>query len=151
MVDTPLPGQGSALRAIPRLLLALIVLATGVALAYGGISLLKLGGSAYYLIAGLAYLVLGVLVLLRHRYTAAFSLLVFVATAVWALLDTPRFGYWELLPRLVFPALVLMMTLWSGAAYPGVSAITRRLGNSGALASTRSMRRPRSRRNPACR
>ncbi len=134
MVDTPLPGQGSALRAIPRLLLALIVLATGVALGYGGISLLKLGGSAYYLIAGLAYLALGVLVLLRHRHTAAFSLLVFVATAVWALLDTPRFGYWELLPRLVFPALVLMMTLWSGAAYPGVSAITRRLGNSGALA-----------------
>ena len=36
--------------------------------------------------------------------------------------------------RYVFPALVLMMTLWSGAAYPGVSAITRRLGNTGALA-----------------
>jgi quinate dehydrogenase (quinone) len=82
MVDTPLPGQGSALRAIPRLLLAFIVLATGLALGYGGICLLKLGGSAYYLIAGLAYLALGVLVLLRHRYTAAFSLLVFVATAV---------------------------------------------------------------------
>jgi quinate dehydrogenase (quinone) len=34
----------------------------------------------------------------------------------------------------VFPALVLMMTLWSGAAYPGVSVATRRLGNTGALA-----------------
>ena len=31
MVDTPLPGQGSALRAIPRLLLALIVLAAWLA------------------------------------------------------------------------------------------------------------------------
>lgn len=134
MMSTPSPRQGSPLRALPRLLLALIVLAAGAALGYGGIALLKLGGSAYYLIAGLAYLVLGVLVLLRQRFTAVFSLLVFLATVAWALLDAPRFGYWELLPRLVFPALVLMMTLWSSAAYPGVSAGLRRLGNGGALA-----------------
>ena len=131
---TPTTSKRSfALRDVPRLLLALVLLVAAVALCIGGAKLIGLGGSGYYLVAGLAYLVLAVLVLLRHRATAAVSLLVFLATLAWALVDTPRFGYWELLPRLVFPALVLMMTLWSSAGYPGVGAGARRLGNGGAL------------------
>lgn len=117
-----------------RRVLGLLLLATAVAFGWGGIRLLQLGGSVYYLIAAVAYLVLALQVFKRGRRTAIVSLLIFVATAVWALLDAPRFGYWELLPRLVVPAIILMATLWSSSAYPGVDVGGKRLANGGALA-----------------
>lgn len=133
MVDQSGSPRGSLLRSLPRLLLALVLLLSGLALLTGGIRLLSLGGSWYYLLAGLAYLVLTVLVLRRSRLTATASLLVFAATLVWALFDAPKLGYWELLPRLVVPALLLMLTLWSSAGYPGTGNAARRWRNGGAL------------------
>ncbi|MCD9085155.1 membrane-bound PQQ-dependent dehydrogenase, glucose/quinate/shikimate family [Stenotrophomonas sp. SY1] len=132
MADHP-GARASTLRTLPRLLLALILLLTGLTLAAGGTRLMTMGGSWYYLLAGLAYLLLAVLVLRRHRLTAWFSLVVFTATVFWALFDAPRLGYWELLPRLVVPALLLMMTLWSSASYPASAPRARRWRNGGAL------------------
>ena len=124
MVDTPLPGQGSALRAIPRLLLALIVLATGEALAYGGISLLKLGGSAYYLIAGLAYLVLVnslvslslLFLMLRHGEAAKASTVFFLVPPVAAGIA------WVVLGATMAPLAVL----GTGVAALGVALVVLR-------------------------
>ncbi|ORF38279.1 membrane-bound PQQ-dependent dehydrogenase, glucose/quinate/shikimate family [Snodgrassella alvi] len=122
-------SSGSCWRNLPRWLLVLILLAGGLALGYGGIKLLILGGSGYYLLAGIAYLVLSLMVGLRKSYTALFSLAVFVATLIWALTDATELTYWALMPRLVIPALFLMMTLWSGSGYQGVSASGRRFYN----------------------
>ncbi|MFG5775930.1 membrane-bound PQQ-dependent dehydrogenase, glucose/quinate/shikimate family [Comamonas sp. J-3] len=116
---------GSAVRGI----FALVVLIVALGLIYGGIKLTALGGSAYYLIAGIAYLVLAVLFALRKRFAVALSIVIFVATLIWALFDIVHFTYWELLPRLVIPALILMVSLWVGAAFPGTAAGQRRVAN----------------------
>ncbi len=134
MVEAETSGRGLALRDLFRVLLALLVLIVALALAVGGFALLRLGGSAYYFVAGLAYAVLAVLVFRRHRRAAVASVAIFLATCVWALFDAPRFGYWELLPRLVVPALILMLSLWLCAGFPGVRPGARRRRNAGALA-----------------
>jgi quinate dehydrogenase (quinone) len=100
-----------------RIIVSVLVGGAGLALAFGGIQLVSLGGSFYYLLAGIAYLVSAVLLFRRHRTTAWVSIAIFLATCLWALIDTPRFGYWELLPRLVVPALLLMLTLWMCAGF----------------------------------
>lgn len=124
-------SSGGCWRCLPRWLLVLILLASGLALGYGGIVLLMQGGSMYYLLAGIAYLVLAVLVAKRKSCMALVSLLIFVATFIWALVDAPELTFWPLLSRLVVPALLLMMTFWSGSGYSGVSTGARRFYNWG--------------------
>ncbi|MGP5451134.1 hypothetical protein ACTXOX_25665, partial [Pseudomonas helleri] len=69
---------------IARVLFSLFVFAVALALIYGGIKLVALGGSSYYLIAGLAYLVLAALFLLRKRIGLTLSVAIFLATCAWA-------------------------------------------------------------------
>ncbi|MDN8899257.1 hypothetical protein Q0O45_13190, partial [Staphylococcus aureus] len=38
-------------------------------------------------------------------------------------------SYWELLPRVVVPAVILMFSLWVGAALPGSSLRQKRIAN----------------------
>ncbi|RGE46522.1 membrane-bound PQQ-dependent dehydrogenase, glucose/quinate/shikimate family [Comamonas testosteroni] len=59
---------------------------------------------------------------------------IFVATLIWALFDIVHFTYWELLPRLVVPALILMVSLWVGAAFPGTAKGTSRAANGAGFA-----------------
>lgn len=83
-----------------------VVLAlVGAVLAIGGIQLVGLGGSWYYLIAGLATLVSGVLFVRCKPAAALLYLLVVVATVVWALAEVGT-SFWGLVPRLA-PVLVL--------------------------------------------
>ena len=91
--------------------------------------LLALDGSSYYLIAGLAYLLLAPLLLWRKRFSIIFSALIFLATCVWAFYEVGQFSYWELLPRLVVPAIILTLSLWVGATFPGISLTTQRVAN----------------------
>ena len=83
-----------------------VVLAlTGVALALGGLRLATLGGSWYYLIAGVLTVVAGVLLLQRKPQGGAVYLLVVLGTVVWALTEMGT-SFWGLVPRLA-PVLVL--------------------------------------------
>ncbi len=116
-----------------RLLFSLLALGVAVALIYGGSKLLALGGSSYYLLAGLAYAVLAVLVFLRKGISIVFSTLIFLATCAWAFYEVGQFSYWQLLPRLVVPAILLTLSLWVGAALPDTSASTRRAANRSGL------------------
>ena len=86
----------------------IVVSLIGVVLLIGGIDLLRLGGSAYYGIAGIALLVSGILILLGRRlgfwiYAAALLL-----TLVWSLFEVGLDG-WALMPRLLAPA---VLGLW---------------------------------------
>ena len=107
----------------------IIVLIISGVLLYGGVKLVSLGGSAYYLIAGLAYLVLAILSLLKKPITTAFSILIFVITCIWALSETGAMDYWLLLPRLLVPAIILLLSLWNGAANSVSSKPLRRSAN----------------------
>jgi quinoprotein glucose dehydrogenase len=71
----------------------------GLALAVGGVYLATIGGSLYYLIAGLGLAITGFLVFKGRR--AAFGLLavLLLGSIIWSLVEV-RFDWWQLLPRL---------------------------------------------------
>ena len=126
--ERPQKGRTS-IGSVARIIFSLFVFLVALGLIYGGIKLVALGGSAYYLIAGLAYLVLTALMVKSKRAALPVSVVIFVATLIWALCDVVHFSYWELLPRLVLPALILMVSLWVTAAFPGTASAPRRAAN----------------------
>ena len=122
------PGK-FCLADLGRILFSLVVLLVALALIYGGGKLVGLGGSGYYLVAGLAYLVSAILFFLKKRSGTPLSVAIFLATCVWALYEVGEFSYWELLPRVVVPAVILMCSLWVGAALRGNSPRQQRAAN----------------------
>lgn len=85
----------------------LLVLLLGVPLIVGGVWLISLGGSPYYLLAGAGLLASGWL-LFRLRVLGAWIYFgVFAATFVWALWEVGLNG-WALVPRLVAPSVILL-------------------------------------------
>lgn len=129
MKDVQPPHEGGTLRKNVRILFSLLTFVVSLALIYGGSKLVALGGSSYYLVAGLAYLLMAVLFFLRVRIGIALSVAIFLATLVWSLYEVGRLSYWELLPRLVLPAIILTLSLWVGAAFPTTPYRVRRLAN----------------------
>ncbi|MFX4086890.1 membrane-bound PQQ-dependent dehydrogenase, glucose/quinate/shikimate family [Sphingobium yanoikuyae] len=86
-----------------RFFYATLLMLIGLALAAGGAYLAVLGGSFYYLIAGLA---LGGCALLLWRRDARASKLygaLLIATLIWAVWEC-GFNIWALVPRIVAPA-----------------------------------------------
>jgi quinoprotein glucose dehydrogenase len=89
----------------PRWLAAGVLLVIGAVLALGGVRLLTLGGSGYYLVAGL--LCLGSAVLLQRgdpRGLWIYAALL-LGTAGWSLWEVGT-QFWQLLPRLAGPAVI---------------------------------------------
>ena len=89
---------------LPRLFGVVLVL-VGLVLAMGGLRLATLGGSWYYLIAGLLTVVSGVLLTKRNANGGLLYLVVVIGTAIWALAEVGT-SFWGLVPRLA-PVLVL--------------------------------------------
>jgi quinoprotein glucose dehydrogenase len=85
----------------PRITGALVFLA-GLALAVGGLYLVTLGGTWYYLLAGLGTLLTGLGLIKGRRWSLGLYALVLAATVVWALYEVGLRG-WELEPRLLIP------------------------------------------------
>jgi quinoprotein glucose dehydrogenase len=86
-----------------RIFLALLAL-VGAVFALGGVKLLSLGGSPYYLIGGLAVLT-SALLCWRQNARGAWLYAAFLsATLIWALWEVGMDG-WQLAPRLIGPAL----------------------------------------------
>ena len=110
-----------------RVLFALLSFGTGLFFTIWGGKLLSLGGSAWYLLAGLAYLLIAVGYLVRSRYVLPFAILTFLLTLCWALYEV-QLSYWGLIPRLVVPALMLMLALWLAATLP-IPPACRRYAN----------------------
>ncbi|WP_425252033.1 membrane-bound PQQ-dependent dehydrogenase, glucose/quinate/shikimate family [Janthinobacterium sp. NFX145] len=71
----------------------------GLALLGGGIWLATLGGSWYYLLAGIGMLIAGVLVFKGKRSAQPFMALLLLATLIWSVIEV-KFDWWQLLPRL---------------------------------------------------
>jgi quinoprotein glucose dehydrogenase/quinate dehydrogenase (quinone) len=94
--------------------LAGVCVLLGVILAGGGVRLIALGGSFYYLALGLALLATGVLAWMRRRAAAWLYGATTLATLVWAIAEA-HFDAWALLPRIV-----PLATLGLWFALPGV-------------------------------
>jgi len=84
-----------------RILTFLLLLITGLGMAAPGLYLASLGGSFYYLIAGILVLVCAFLVRGRRPFGIVLFWLVFLGTALWSLWEVGLNG-WALMPRLVF-------------------------------------------------
>ncbi|WP_261398286.1 membrane-bound PQQ-dependent dehydrogenase, glucose/quinate/shikimate family [Maritimibacter alkaliphilus] len=95
---------------ISLLLLGLIILATGAFLLIGGVRLLMLGGSLYFAPAGLALVLSGLLIAARRPEGATLFLVTFVATIVWALVDS-GLALWPLISRLMAPAVLAVLAV----------------------------------------
>jgi quinoprotein glucose dehydrogenase len=96
----------------------------GLALACGGAWLVALGGSLYYVIAGLGILITGALLLGGRGAALWVYAAVFIGTLVWAVSDI-GFDWWPLAARgdIIFPLGLWLLTPW----------ITRGLGGGEAL------------------
>lgn len=86
-----------------RILFGLVLIAIGALLAIGGAQLIWLGGSFYYLPAGVAAAASGLAVLFgRWRIGAAIYLVLMTASLVWGIAEAGLSG-WALAPRLLSP------------------------------------------------
>src|SRR5690606_37585520 len=101
--------------------LGALLLIVGAALAVGGAWLALVGGSAYYVLAGVGLILSGWLLLRGRVWGAWLYAAVFAATAVWAVWEVGWRG-WPLVPRLVGPAVLMVLAL---AVVP---ALTRNRG-----------------------
>ena len=94
-----------------------IMLGVGLALAIPGAGLIALGGSWYYLLAGFAIVIAGVLLAMRNRWGPRLYAVFLLATIAWALGES-GFDLLALLPRLATFVLagLWFLTPWHAAA-----------------------------------
>lgn len=91
-------------------LLGLALLATGLFCAIGGGKLVSLGGSWYFLLAGIVTLLSAIQFMRRRSSAVVLFILVFVGTLIWALADV-GLVFWPLVSRLMVPAGLLLLSL----------------------------------------
>ena len=98
---------------IASVLLGLVLLATGLFFAIGGGKLVALGGSWYFLIAGIVTILSAIQFFRRKSSAAILFLLVFVGTLIWSLFDA-GLEFWPLVSRLMVPAglTLLAFLIW---------------------------------------
>ncbi|MDT3666537.1 glucose/quinate/shikimate family membrane-bound PQQ-dependent dehydrogenase [Cronobacter dublinensis] len=94
--------------AIWSVLLGLVLLSIGLFFVIGGGKLVSLGGSVYFLIAGVVTLLSAIQFLRRKSSAVALFILVFVGTLLWALYDT-GLEFWGLVSRLMVPAGMMLL------------------------------------------
>jgi quinoprotein glucose dehydrogenase len=85
----------------------------GIILAGGGIWLVMLGGSAYYLFGGLGVLMTGALLVAGHRSALWVYAAVLAGTLIWAVSEI-GFDWWPLAARgdIIFPLGLWLLTPW---------------------------------------
>tara|TARA_R100001143_G_scaffold48665_2_gene43534 strand:- start:138 stop:608 length:471 start_codon:yes stop_codon:yes gene_type:complete len=105
----PRRGTHPAARWALYIFAALLVL-IGVLMSAGGVWLIILGGSWYYLLAGVALIVSGVLMGLQRLSGLILYWFTFVATVIWALWEVGP-EPWALMPRVLAPAVLALISL----------------------------------------
>ncbi|WP_262522891.1 membrane-bound PQQ-dependent dehydrogenase, glucose/quinate/shikimate family [Agrobacterium tumefaciens] len=108
--------QASTTKKSGRTIYAVLLGLFGLPLVIGGIRLVLLGGSPYYLLAGIASLVCCILVWRGNAYARRLYASILVLTLAWAVWEA-GFDFWGLLPRLW-----LTFLLGAGFLIPGLVA-----------------------------
>ena len=95
-------ATGSTPRGIGRILkwlLAGLLIIIGLAIGIPGIKLVSLGGSAYFLVMGVAMLISALLIIKNRTSGIVLYALAFIASAIWAVSDA-GWDFWPLFSRL---------------------------------------------------
>lgn len=98
------------MRNIYSVLLALILAVFGVILVLGGGWLLSLGGSPYYVLAGIGFFATGVLLMRKRQAALEVYALTLGCTLLWAVWEI-GFDWWQLAPRGGVPVLLGLLLL----------------------------------------
>src|SRR5690606_12788739 len=120
--------RGAGAGAVLVRVLAVLFLLIGLTLTIGGAWLLSLGGSFYYLLAGLGLIASGVMLWRLRLLGAWIYVAVFVLTVLWALWEVGLNG-WALVPRVIAPAVLLALVI---AALPALHRRGERMAQVGA-------------------
>ncbi|WP_343463595.1 glucose/quinate/shikimate family membrane-bound PQQ-dependent dehydrogenase [Pantoea sp.] len=99
------PGKGLSVWSV---LFGLVMLAIGLFFAIGGGKLVALGGSRYFLVAGIVMVLSAVQFFRRKSSAVTLFMLVFAGTLIWSLYDA-GFVFWPLVSRLMVPAGLMML------------------------------------------
>ncbi|MEZ5735437.1 MAG: membrane-bound PQQ-dependent dehydrogenase, glucose/quinate/shikimate family [Novosphingobium sp.] len=103
--------SAGAKRAWGALVMGLLLGLVGLWLAGGGAWLVWLGGSAYYILAGLGCLLAAFFYLSRRATLGMLAyLLVFAGTCIWAVAEVGT-QFWPLVPRIIGPAVFAAIAL----------------------------------------
>ena len=110
---------------------AIIMAIFAAPLLIGGAYLLSLGGSPYYLFAGVIILTTAFLLFKKHWSAYGLYAIFIVATMVWALWES-GFDWWALAPRVGFPLIfgLLMLLPWVSSNMRGPKAQVSPAANS---------------------
>ncbi|WP_419736153.1 glucose/quinate/shikimate family membrane-bound PQQ-dependent dehydrogenase [Pseudomonas sp. COR18] len=123
--------QPSQARGLSRFILSglgIVIALLGLALAAGGVRLVTLGGSGYFLIGGLVMASAGLLIARRKPGGAWLFAAFLIGTAIWALVDTDR-SFWPMFSRLfMFSVIGLVVAL----VYPTLVRASGRTAGRGA-------------------
>ena len=114
---------------------SVLLLVLGVFIFAGGAWLMALGGSWYYLLAGIGLLLSGIFMLTGSPIGAWLYLLTWVLTCVWAVWEVGLDG-WALVPRVVAPT---VLALLAAACLP---VLNRRMRNRQIVADEEAHRTP---------
>ena len=110
-----------------------MIAAIGAVLAAGGLWLVLLGGSLYYLMSGIGYVVVGVLLWRRRSAGAVLAVALLAATLGWALWEA-GLDYWALFPRVLLPAGLALLALLAALRFPANESRRVTASVAGALA-----------------
>jgi quinoprotein glucose dehydrogenase len=107
--------------------LTIVLALAGLALSLGGTQLVSLGGSAYYLLAGLGLIVTAVLLFLGSPIALLAYAVVVLGTLAWAIYEI-GLDWWQLVPRgdVVFILGVLLCLPWTVRALTREAPVARR-------------------------
>ena len=113
-------------------ILCAVLIGVGAFLIGGGAWLASLGGSWYYVAAGLATLASGVLLWRRRSLGLKLYFALLAATVVWAMAEV-RFDFWQLVPRISLPLAIALylLTPWVRGALIDTESTTATLGKPG--------------------
>ena len=117
LAKTPPPSR-VLVRSWPVLILAAVFALVGFVLAAGGLWLAALGGSFYYLVAGVLLLASAFLLATGRMAGVAVYAALFVGTVIWAFWETGG-DAWALVPRIFGPAVLLLLVLLVMPLLPG--------------------------------
>ncbi|MCF8709668.1 membrane-bound PQQ-dependent dehydrogenase, glucose/quinate/shikimate family [Rhizorhapis sp. SPR117] len=97
-------------RSLLTMIVAAILTLIGLILSVGGAWLTLLGGSIYYLLAGLLLIASGVFLFRGRTFGVLLFLVVYVMSVIWGLAEAGLDG-WALLPFTVGPTVLLLLVL----------------------------------------
>lgn len=109
-IDRPRRGPAHLMGVIGAAIGGLFVAAIGAILIWGGVLLIGLGGSWYYLLAGAALAIAGVLLALRKPLGGVLFALTLWATLAWSVWEA-GLAFWPLLPRVFSPLVIGIVVL----------------------------------------